>query len=135
MKCIACGEEIALAKVCPYCGKAQAPRAEEGARQEPRGGEAAQGRPRGRFRGSMEPGGGAGTAEKLTPSLENVMRFLLHPRIAPWRKGIVFAALFYLLSPLDMLPGAILPGVGWLDDLGVLLLAWRYIAAQLRAAD
>ena len=38
----------------------------------------------------------------------------------------IAAAVLYVISPIDSLPD-ILPGVGWLDDLGIVLLVLRYI--------
>ncbi len=38
----------------------------------------------------------------------------------------IAAAVLYVISPIDSLPD-ILPGVGWLDDLGIVLLVLRYV--------
>ena len=125
-----------MAKVCPYCGHRAAPGAGGGgegkAHSEGRpGGEA---RERGRFRGSLEDAGGQETRrEAPRPTLENLLRFLLHPGIPAWSKALPFLALFYVLSPLDLLPGLLVPGAGWLDDFAVLFLTWRHIAAALRS--
>ncbi len=44
-----------------------------------------------------------------------------------WKRGIIaILAILYILSPLDLLPD-IIPVVGWLDDLGVLAWAARYV--------
>jgi uncharacterized membrane protein YkvA (DUF1232 family) len=44
-----------------------------------------------------------------------------------WKRGIIaILAILYVLSPLDLIPDVI-PVVGWLDDLGVLAWAARYV--------
>lgn len=44
-----------------------------------------------------------------------------------WKRVIIgILAVLYVLSPLDILPDAI-PLIGWLDDLGVLAWAARYV--------
>ncbi len=44
-----------------------------------------------------------------------------------WKRGIIaLLAILYILSPLDLLPDFI-PVIGWLDDLGVLAWAARYV--------
>ena len=44
--------------------------------------------------------------------------------------ALVFA-LFYVTSPLDLIPD-ILPGLGWLDDAFVVALVWRAVGRDLR---
>jgi uncharacterized membrane protein YkvA (DUF1232 family) len=44
-----------------------------------------------------------------------------------WKRVIIaLLAIIYVLSPLDLIPDVI-PVVGWLDDLGVLAWAARYV--------
>jgi uncharacterized membrane protein YkvA (DUF1232 family) len=44
-----------------------------------------------------------------------------------WKRAIIgLLAVLYVLSPLDILPDFI-PVIGWLDDLGVLAWAARYV--------
>jgi uncharacterized membrane protein YkvA (DUF1232 family) len=44
-----------------------------------------------------------------------------------WKRGIIaLLAILYILSPLDLIPD-IFPIIGWLDDLGVLAWAARYV--------
>jgi uncharacterized membrane protein YkvA (DUF1232 family) len=44
-----------------------------------------------------------------------------------WKRGIIaILAILYVLSPFDLLPDLI-PVIGWLDDLGVLAWAARYV--------
>jgi uncharacterized membrane protein YkvA (DUF1232 family) len=49
-------------------------------------------------------------------------RLLREPRVSPALKALPVLAVLYLLSPIDVLPD-IVPGLGQLDDLGVLVLA------------
>jgi uncharacterized membrane protein YkvA (DUF1232 family) len=51
---------------------------------------------------------------------------LLHDsRVPGWIKLVPFAALAYLLSPIDLIPDWVLPGLGEVDDIVVLLLALK----------
>jgi hypothetical protein len=43
------------------------------------------------------------------------------------RVAIIVLTLIYVLSPLDLLPEALLGPIGWLDDLGVLAWAARQV--------
>ena len=129
MKCDECGRPVALAKVCPYCGSKVNPRRKE--REEaPR-------EPRGEFRGRVDGGASHRKARSVgaLPSVGQIIRFLVEPRVAPWQKGLFLAALFYVLSPIDLLPGAFLPVVGWLDDLAVITAALRFVASRLERLD
>lgn len=47
------------------------------------------------------------------------------PRVPPLIKLIPFAAALYVVSPIDILPDWYIPGIGYLDDGGVVLLALR----------
>jgi uncharacterized membrane protein YkvA (DUF1232 family) len=47
-----------------------------------------------------------------------------------WKRAIIgILAVLYILSPLDILPDFI-PIIGWLDDLGVLAWAARYVLKE-----
>ena len=43
-------------------------------------------------------------------------------RVSIWAKSVIPIALLYLVSPVDFIPGILLPGLGALDDMGVMLL-------------
>ena len=43
-------------------------------------------------------------------------------RVSVWAKSVIPIALLYLISPVDFIPGILLPGLGALDDMGVVLL-------------
>jgi len=47
-------------------------------------------------------------------------RLLRDPRVPLWTKAIPLLAALYIVSPVDVLPD-IIPGLGQLDDLGILL--------------
>jgi uncharacterized membrane protein YkvA (DUF1232 family) len=51
-------------------------------------------------------------------------RLLQDRRVPIWNKFIPFAALLYVLSPLDLIPDVIV-GLGQLDDVGIVLLSMR----------
>lgn len=136
MRCNVCGETIALAKRCPYCG--HEPRRDEtrsdgeskdGSKDESKGTGT-----RGAFRGRIDQEDAEWhqrSSGKVTPSLTNVIRFLTSLDIPFASKLVVFFALFYILSPIDFIPGAALPVIGWFDDLAVMYMAWKWIESQL----
>ena len=56
----------------------------------------------------------------LLKQLRLVWLLFRDSRVSLWTKSILFVSLVYLISPIDLVP--LLPGVGQLDDLGVILL-------------
>ena len=52
-------------------------------------------------------------------------RLLRDSRVPGWVKVIPIGALIYLISPIDLVPGLVLPGLGQVDDLVLLLLALK----------
>ena len=52
-------------------------------------------------------------------------RLLRDGRVPAWVKLIPFAGLVYFLSPIDLIPDLMLPGLGEVDDVVVLLLALK----------
>ncbi|HEY8393698.1 MAG TPA: DUF1232 domain-containing protein [Thermaerobacter sp.] len=61
--------------------------------------------------------------------LIDIIRFLRDPAAGPVPKWAALLALFYLLWPLDLLPG--LPPFSWLDDATVLWLVYQFLSMQL----
>jgi uncharacterized membrane protein YkvA (DUF1232 family) len=57
----------------------------------------------------------------LLAEVHLALRLLREPAVPTYLKAVPFAALAYVLSPLDFLPDFI-PVIGQLDDIGVLLL-------------
>ena len=49
-----------------------------------------------------------------------------------WAQGVAFAALAYFISPVDAIPD-ITPGIGYLDDAGVLATAMVSLRAYITA--
>ena len=47
-----------------------------------------------------------------------------------WAKGVIIGALGYFISPIDAIPD-ITPGVGYADDIGVLLAAVATVSAYI----
>src|SRR5262245_58146383 len=54
----------------------------------------------------------------------------LAPETPAWAKGVMLGALGYFILPLDLIPDAI-PGIGYADDLGILLAAAATVAAYV----
>ena len=61
------------------------------------------------------------TVGALLADVHLMLRLLREPAVPTVLKAVPFAALAYVLSPLDFLPDFI-PVIGQLDDIGVLLL-------------
>ena len=53
------------------------------------------------------------------------VRLLKDDRVPAWPKAILALGMVYLLSPIDLIPDFSLPGLGYVDDLFLLLLALR----------
>jgi uncharacterized membrane protein YkvA (DUF1232 family) len=106
-------------------------------------------------RSAPAPANGRSPIRALGPTIARLPRYLAlardllrDPQVPRWRKVAVAAALAYVVSPIDLVPGFI-PVAGQLDDLAVLLLSLRvalrgrpaaaaeaYLrAARLSAAD
>jgi DnaJ like chaperone protein len=51
-----------------------------------------------------------------------------------WKIILIILGLLYVISPLDILPDFI-PGWGWLDDIVVIGLLWRYLAIQKKKKE
>jgi uncharacterized membrane protein YkvA (DUF1232 family) len=54
-----------------------------------------------------------------------VWRLLNDKRVSEWVKLIPLAGVIYFLSPIDLIPDLMFPGLGELDDLAVILLSLR----------
>lgn len=52
-------------------------------------------------------------------------RLMADPRVALAPKLLVVGALAYLISPLDLAPDLLVPGLGHLDDIAILWLAFQ----------
>ncbi len=67
----------------------------------------------------------AGFAGGLLRQTRLAWRLLRDSRVPGWVKVIPIGALIYLLSPIDLVPGLVLPGIGQIDDIVLLLLALK----------
>ncbi len=52
------------------------------------------------------------------------LRLFKDPRVPMWKKAVPLLALLYVISPFDFMPDLI-PGLGQLDDIGILLAGMR----------
>ncbi|MEK0178630.1 YkvA family protein [Microcoleus anatoxicus] len=55
-----------------------------------------------------------------------------NPKVPGWAKGVVIGALTYFISPVDAIPD-VLVGIGFTDDLGVLLAAIATVSVYINA--
>ena len=51
-----------------------------------------------------------------------------------WKIILIVLALIYALNPFDLLPDAMI-GLGWLDDIVILGLLWRYLYTQKKKRE
>lgn len=63
-------------------------------------------------------------------NVAHVGRYVRSPRVAGWKKVLGVLALVYAVAPIDAIPDVV-PLLGWLDDLGVLTLAFGLIARDM----
>lgn len=73
-------------------------------------------------------------AEKKISFVEDVIalyRYIKDDSVNWYRKLIVVAALVYFISPIDTIPD-LAPLVGYLDDLGVVMAAIKYIGSEIK---
>ena len=67
--------------------------------------------------------------------VQRMLTLLRDPRVAKLPRFAVFAALAYLVWPVDLLPEIALPIVGWLDDATLIWMALRWLAKAGDEAD
>jgi uncharacterized membrane protein YkvA (DUF1232 family) len=67
----------------------------------------------------------AGLVGGLIKQARLVWRLLNDSRVPGWVKLIPAAGLIYFLSPIDLLPDLMLPGLGEVDDVMIILLALK----------
>lgn len=73
-------------------------------------------------------------SEKRISFLEDVIalyKYLKDDSVKWYRKLIVVSALLYFISPIDNIPD-LAPLVGYLDDLGVIAAAIKYIGSEIQ---
>ncbi len=59
--------------------------------------------------------------------LARVLALLKDPRTPALPRIAVVLAVLYLISPVDLIPGSVMPVIGWLDDLTFVWLALRWL--------
>lgn len=68
-----------------------------------------------------------GSLGDLVGTLRLVWNLLRDGQVPGWIKTIPMLAVVYLLSPIDLLPDWLLPGVGVMDDLAMILLSLKLL--------
>lgn len=68
-------------------------------------------------------------------NLRRIWRLMRDPRTPGWLKMIPLLVLIYILSPIDLLPDLMIPGISSLDDLVLVLLALRMLLDLAPAED
>lgn len=68
-----------------------------------------------------------GTLWNWWRDLRRIWRAMRDPRTPGWLKTLPLLALIYVLSPIDLLPDLMIPGIGALEDLLIMLLALRML--------
>ncbi len=74
---------------------------------------------------SSDPRATAGLLGDLVKQARLTWRLFKDGRVSGWVKLIPVVALLYLLSPIDLIPDLVLPGLGEVDDIVLLLLALK----------
>jgi uncharacterized membrane protein YkvA (DUF1232 family) len=69
--------------------------------------------------------GTAGLIGALVKQARLIWRLLKDERVSEWVKLVPLAGLIYFLSPIDLIPDLMLPGLGELDDVAVILLSLK----------
>jgi uncharacterized membrane protein YkvA (DUF1232 family) len=65
-----------------------------------------------------------GILKDLTLRAKLMYSLLADRRINPWIKLIPLGALIYFVSPIDLIPNAVVPGIGALDDAAILWIGY-----------
>ena len=66
-----------------------------------------------------------GFIKGLIQHVRLVWRLLKDSRVPSWIKLVPLAGLLYVLSPIDLIPDLMLPGLGELDDLAIVILSLK----------
>jgi uncharacterized membrane protein YkvA (DUF1232 family) len=65
-----------------------------------------------------------GVLQELTLRAKLIFRLMSDRRVSGWLKIIPIGALVYFISPIDLIPAAVVPGIGALDDVAILWLGY-----------
>ncbi|MFT3710595.1 MAG: DUF1232 domain-containing protein [Archangium sp.] len=63
-------------------------------------------------------------------NVTHVGSYVRSPRVGRWKKVLAVLAVVYAISPIDFVPDVV-PIFGWLDDLGVLSVAFGLVARDM----
>ncbi len=65
----------------------------------------------------------------MTPlqKVQRVLALMRDPRVGKLQRFAMYAALAYLISPVDLIPDFAVPLVGWLDDATFVWMAVRWL--------
>lgn len=58
---------------------------------------------------------------QILTNIKYVFRLMGDPNVPKWNKGVLLFALVYFFLPIDVIPEAVFPGFGHLDDLLLIL--------------
>jgi uncharacterized membrane protein YkvA (DUF1232 family) len=75
-----------------------------------------------------------GVLKDLTLRAKLMFRLMGDRRVSSWLKLIPIGALVYFISPIDLIPGAVVPGIGALDDVAILWFGY-YMFLELCPPD
>lgn len=134
LRCPRCQEEVAFARVCPYCGQRMPSQPSSDGGRQAKG--SAHQEDRGRFRGVINDPFKPRLKPRRSIPAERVSVWLLLPRylldrsVPLTRKLLLLLGVLYIVTPFDITPDFI-PLLGWLDDIGVGAFLWYYLKSEL----
>lgn len=67
---------------------------------------------------------------KKLSNIRLLWKYLQDPTVPGWAKFLFFLPVLYFISPIDIFPDVIFP-IGYLEDIGVLLVGWQMIVKEL----
>lgn len=122
MRCPACSHEVGEASTCPAC---------ESPIPEPQSHRNGATKPRGQFRGRMDSRDASGRRGRVS-LFQAALMLSRDPGASRLSKFVLWFAVVYIISPLDALPGGLIPVIGWIDDIIIGMLAWNHLKPDLQ---
>ncbi|WP_053956861.1 YkvA family protein [Inediibacterium massiliense] len=52
---------------------------------------------------------------KVFKKTKGIYKFIKDPEVSKWKKIMIFGAIVYVISPIDLIPDPVF-GLGWIDD-------------------
>lgn len=71
-----------------------------------------------------------GSKIRFAKELKALYRYMRDKNVPWYRKSIIVGALIYFITPIDLIPDFI-PILGYLDDLGVIMAAVKFLGSEL----